>query len=127
VKNVNIYLHCPDLLCDLLCLCASALSGQIFLFQILQRDGPLSLSIYTGTRKILSIFLSIFWFEKTITNLQKVSLFLGICIMGMELFDKGSSPPKQVKENTKTEKQDSFNSEVNDSDFTEDTKKNKKY
>jgi hypothetical protein len=88
----------------------SALSGQIFLFQILQRDGPLSLSIYTGTRKILSIILSIFWFEKSISNLQKISLALGVFIMGMEIFDKGGSDTKQVTSNkNKKDHKDNLN------------------
>lgn len=120
MNNINLYLNCPELLQDLLSLYASALLGQIFLFQILQRDGPLSLSIYTGTRKILSIFLSIFWFEKSITDLQKVSLVLGVCIMGLELFDKGGAATTPAQEKSKKVEQESFNSKTSKTTAGED-------
>lgn len=83
-------------------------------FQLLERDGPLSLSIYTGTRKIISIFLSIFWFEKHITHLQKFSLALGVFIMLMELFDKTGFSMLSIfsifSKKNKTNKSDSFSS-----------------
>lgn len=88
---------------DLTFLWGGALMGQIMIFKILERDGPLSVSIYTGARKILSIFLSIMWFEKSINNQQKISLILGLSIMLFELFDK--APPKTAdkkEENKKT-------------------------
>lgn len=91
------YSRTPELLKDLGTLYLAGVIGQVMIFQILEREGPLSLSIYTGTRKILSIFISIFWFEKHITLLQKFSLSLGIFVMLFELLDKGVFDFKKKK------------------------------
>ena len=63
-------------------------------------EGPLSLSIYTGTRKILSIFISIFWFNKTITLLQKISLGIGVLVMAIELLDKKKGGAKDEEKDS---------------------------
>lgn len=86
--NILIYSYCTELQNDILTSICFALLAQITVFQILQRYGPLSLSIYTGCRKIISICLSIIVYNKNVSTLQKFSLFLGISVMIIEIFEK---------------------------------------
>src|SRR5689334_12594962 len=57
--SITIYLQNKDIMLNLLTYAATASLGQVFLFQFLEKYGPLTLSIITGVRKILSIALSI--------------------------------------------------------------------
>ena len=101
-NNVHMYVKSTNLMSDLSILLGSAILAQTIVFQILQRYGPLSLAIYTGTRKILNIFLSIIWFEKTVSTLQKLSLVFGISVMLLELFEKSFDfKPKKEEQKKK--------------------------
>ena len=62
--------------------------GQVFLYQILEKWGPLTLSIITGIRKIISIALSIIIFGKTCSMLKAISLTLGATIIVWEVLEK---------------------------------------
>lgn len=97
-RNLTIYLNCPELLKHLGIVLSSALIAQIIVFQILQRYGPLSLAIYTGTRKIINIFLSIIWFEKEVSFLQKLSLLFGFLVVILESFEKSFVGEKEKRE-----------------------------
>jgi len=75
--------------------------GQIFIYVFLGRWGPLNLSIVTGIRKILSIGLSIFLFNKGMSPLKGISLGLGVCVIILEVVEKvfhvGSHPHTHEK------------------------------
>ncbi len=62
--------------------------GQVFIFQFLEKWGPLTLSIVTGVRKILSIALSIIFFGKAVSFLKVVSLLLGTTVISWEVSEK---------------------------------------
>jgi len=75
--------------------------GQIFIFQILDKYGPLTLSIITGVRKILSIVLSIIIFNKSIGTIKLFSLILGGSVICWEVLEKSIKPKHAVCENIK--------------------------
>ena len=56
---VFLYMSNKELIMNLVFYSITASLGQVFLFQFLEKFGPLTLSIITGVRKILSIALSI--------------------------------------------------------------------
>jgi drug/metabolite transporter (DMT)-like permease len=89
-KWILIYLSNSHLLINLLLYSFTSSLGQIFLFQFLEKYGPLTLSIITGVRKILSIALSIVFFGKVVSVLKIVSLILGTTVIAWEVSDKTS-------------------------------------
>lgn len=82
------YFHCYDLRVDFAYAMCCTVTGQVAIFQILQKHGPLSLSIYTGTRKLLSILLSIIYFNKNLDLLQMIAIMIGVFIIVWELVEK---------------------------------------
>ena len=64
--------------------------GQSVLFIFLSKYGPLTVSMVTSVRKILSISISILYFGKTINFPQSMSLFLAGTIIFWEIYDKGN-------------------------------------
>lgn len=64
--------------------------GQVFIFQILEKYGPLTLSIITGVRKILSIIISIIYFNKSIGSIKLFSLILGGSVIVWEILEKST-------------------------------------
>jgi UDP-galactose transporter B1 len=77
-----------ELLYNLIYYCILTCIGQVFLYQILEKWGPLTLSIITGIRKIISIALSIIIFGKSCSILKAVSLLLGATIIVWEVLEK---------------------------------------
>jgi hypothetical protein len=68
--------------------------GQIFIFQILDKYGPLTLSIITGVRKIISIVVSIIYFNKTVGLIKSFSLLLGSSVIVWEILEKSTKSHK---------------------------------
>ena len=71
--------------------------GQSVVFIFLGKYGPLALSMISSTRKIMSISLSIFYFGKSISIMQAISLLLAVWIILWEIFDKGRKIKKEDK------------------------------
>ncbi len=85
-----------ELLSNLILYCILTSIGQVFLYQILEKWGPLTLSIITGIRKIISIALSIIIFGKSCSILKAISLVLGANIIIWEIIEKTKkSKPKK--------------------------------
>ena len=90
LQILRIVFSCKILLRDLFFYAIFDALGQSVLFIFLSKYGPLTVSMVTSVRKILSISLSILYFGKTINFPQSISLFLAGTIIFMEIYDKGS-------------------------------------
>lgn len=90
--SLQIYMSNTTLVTNLVLYALMSSIGQVFLFQILEREGPLSLSIISGVRKIVSIALSIIIFGKTISFVKTISLLLGSTVILWEILEKSSKP-----------------------------------
>jgi len=94
-----IVFKCKGLIRDLFCYAVFDALGQSVLFIFLSIYGPLTVSMVTSVRKILSISISILYFGKSISFPQSISLFLAGTIIFWEIYDKGNS--KKVEEKKK--------------------------
>ena len=92
------YLKNKELFTILILFCVSSSFGQIFIFILLEKYGPLTLSMVTGIRKILSITLSIILFGKTISLFKFFSLILGSFVIFSEIYDKFKRHDKKETE-----------------------------
>jgi drug/metabolite transporter (DMT)-like permease len=97
IQSINSYINDKELFHNLIIYCSLTSIGQIFLFQILEKWGPLTLSIITSIRKVLSIGLSIFWFGKQCSILKMVALVLGCSIIFWEVYEKKRQSDKKTK------------------------------
>lgn len=98
---ISLYLSNKELIFNLFFYALTASLGQVFLFQFLEKFGPLTLSIITGVRKILSIALSIVFFGKVVSYIKVVSLLLGTTVIAWEVCEKTYKPAhahSQVKD-----------------------------
>ena len=93
---IKIILNCKILLRDLLFYGILISFGQCIIFLFLEKYGPLTLSMLTSIRKVLTITLSIIVFGKNITFIQFISLIMAIIIIFWEVFEKRT---KNVNEN----------------------------
>ena len=93
-KEFNIFYQNSDFLRNVILSTFFSAMGQIFIFQILDKYGPLTLSIITGVRKILSIIVSIVYFNKSLGALKMVSLALGGSVILWEVVEKSYKPVK---------------------------------
>ena len=89
-QSIVIYLMNSQIVFNLIVYSFTVSLGQMFLFQFLEKYGPLTLSIITGVRKILSIALSIVFFGKVVSVLKIISLILGTTVIAWEVSDKTS-------------------------------------
>ena len=87
-ESVGFYLQNRELIFNLICYSLMSSLGQVFLFQFLEKYGPLTLSIITGVRKILSIALSIIFFGKVVSGIKIISLILGTTVIAWEILEK---------------------------------------
>ena len=90
IQILKIVFICKILLRDLFCYAVFDALGQSVLFIFLSKYGPLTVSMVTSVRKILSISISILYFGKSINFLQSISLFLAGIIIFWEVYDKGN-------------------------------------
>ena len=90
LQILKIVFRCKYLIRDLLCYAVFDALGQSVLFMFLSKYGPLTVSMVTSVRKILSISISILYFGKTINIPQSISLFLAGTIIFWEVYDKGN-------------------------------------
>lgn len=90
-QSVLLYFQNKEIICNLASYAFLVSIGQVFLFQFLEKYGPLTLSIITGVRKILSIALSIIFFGKVVSFIKVVSLLLGCTVIAWEICEKTSS------------------------------------
>ena len=86
-----------ELLSNLILHSLLASLGQVIIFISLEKYGPLTLSMITSIRKVLSITLSIIVFGKSITFIQTISLLMAITVIFWEIFDK-QKPNKGKKD-----------------------------
>ena len=94
-EDLILYYHSNEIITNLISYSISGSMGQIFSFQILEKYGPLTLSIITGVRKILSIGLSIIYFGKVVSIIKIISLCLGTSVICWEIFEERSKPKHQ--------------------------------
>ena len=87
---LKIVFSCKILLRDLFFYAIFDALGQSVLFIFLSEYGPLTVSMVTSVRKILTISISILYFGKTINFPQSISLLLAGTIIFMEIYDKGN-------------------------------------
>ena len=99
LEVLNIVFKSKGLIRDLFCYAVFDALGQSVLFIFLSKYGPLTVSMVTSVRKILSISISILYFGKSISFPQSISLFLAGTIIFWEIYDKGNS--KKVEEKKK--------------------------
>jgi len=99
LEILKIVFKCKGLIRDLFCYAVFDALGQSVLFIFLSKYGPLTVSMVTSVRKILSISISILYFGKSISFPQSISLFLAGTIIFWEIYDKGNS--KKVEEKKK--------------------------
>lgn len=88
---MKIYIQHYELVTILIAYTVALSIGQVFIYLLLEKYGPLTLSMVTGVRKILSIALSIILFGKEITLWKLVSLILGTFVIFWEIYDKVKS------------------------------------
>jgi hypothetical protein len=91
---LKIAFSCKGLIRDLFCYAVFDALGQSVLFIFLSKYGPLTVSMVTSVRKILSISLSILYFGKSISFSQNISLILAGTIIFWEIYDKGNKNKK---------------------------------
>lgn len=84
------YINNREILTNILFYAFMSSIGQVFIFQFLEKWGPLTLSIITGVRKILSIALSIIFFGKAVSFIKIISLLLGTTVISWEISEKTS-------------------------------------
>jgi UDP-galactose transporter B1 len=84
-----------ELLFDLIMHSLLASLGQVIIFISLEKYGPLTLSMITSIRKVLSITFSIIVFGKSISFIQTISLLMAITVIFMEIFDKQKNKKKK--------------------------------
>jgi hypothetical protein len=99
LEILKIVFKSKGLIRDLFCYAVFDALGQSVLFIFLSKYGPLTVSMVTSVRKILSISISIVYFGKSISFPQSISLFLAGTIIFWEIYDKGNS--KKVEEKKK--------------------------
>ena len=87
---LKIVFSCNILLRDLFCYGIFDALGQSALFIFLSKYGPLTTTMVTSVRKILSISLSILYFGKSINFPQSISLILAGTVIFWEVYDKGN-------------------------------------
>jgi len=83
-----LYFQNSDLVFNLICYAIFTSIGQVFIYILLEKYGPLTLSMVTGIRKILSIAISIVLFGKVISLWKFMSLMLGSLVIVWEIYDK---------------------------------------
>jgi len=88
MDTLTVYIQNKDLLFNLICYAICTSIGQIFIYILLEKYGPLTLSMVTGIRKILSIAISIVLFGKVISLWKFFSLILGSLVIVWEIYDK---------------------------------------
>ena len=77
-----------ELLRDLLLHSLLASLGQVIIFIFLEKYGPLTLSMITSIRKVLTITLSIIVFGKSMSIIQFISLLMAVTVIFWEVLDK---------------------------------------
>lgn len=103
LDTLQVYFANRSIVINLLLYAALSSLGQMFIYQILEKQGPLALSIISGVRKIISIALSIVIFGKEISYVKTISLLLGTTVILWEILEKSTKPshshhgPKVVK------------------------------
>ena len=71
--------------------------GQVVIFIFLEKFGPLTLSMITSIRKVITIAVSIILFGKTILPHQFVSLIFAGVVIVWEMVDKKDKGKKDKK------------------------------
>jgi len=102
LNEIHIFLYDQTFLMNLISACFYNAVGQVFIFQILEKYGPLTLTMITGVRKLLSILVSILYFNKEVSLTKTVALLLGSSIIVWEVVEK-SFVGKKEKEKEKAQ------------------------
>ena len=87
-ETLTVYFQNKDLVFNLISYAIFTSIGQIFIYILLEKYGPLTLSMVTGIRNILSIAISIVLFGKVISLWKFMSLMLGTLVIVWEIYDK---------------------------------------
>ena len=95
--NLVLYLSCGSLIRDVFMYGIFTSFGQVVIFIFLEKFGPLTLSMITSIRKVITIAVSIILFGKTILPHQFVSLVFAGVVIVWEMIDKKDKGKKDKK------------------------------
>ena len=95
--NLMLYLSSASLIRDVLMYGIFTSFGQVVIFIFLEKFGPLTLSMITSIRKVITIAVSIVLFGKTILPHQFVSLVFAGVVIVWEMVDKKEKGKKDKK------------------------------
>lgn len=95
INTLSVYLSSRALVIDITCYSVVISIGQTVFFILLEKYGPLTLSLITSVRKVLTVALSILIFRKPISINQAISLFLAGAVILIEVLDKQDTKKKK--------------------------------
>jgi UDP-galactose transporter B1 len=95
--NLMLYLSSGSLIRDVFMYGIFTSLGQVVIFIFLEKFGPLTLSMITSIRKVITIAVSIILFGKTILPHQFVSLIFAGVVIVWEMVDKKDKGKKDKK------------------------------
>lgn len=78
----------PAVIPDLLLFCFCGALGQVFIFSTIENFGSLSLVTVTVTRKLVTILLSLFWFNHQLRSIQWLFVGMVFAALLMESYYK---------------------------------------
>eukprot|EP00600_Ochromonadales_sp_CCMP1393_P007611 CAMPEP_0174972666 /NCGR_PEP_ID=MMETSP0004_2-20121128/10769_1 /TAXON_ID=420556 /ORGANISM="Ochromonas sp., Strain CCMP1393" /LENGTH=285 /DNA_ID=CAMNT_0016222941 /DNA_START=277 /DNA_END=1134 /DNA_ORIENTATION=+ len=92
---------CPDIGLDIVLFCTCASLGQILIFGLMKEFGSLVWITISVTRKLFTIFLSVFMFKHTVSSFQWMGVamvFGGLGLdIGMNYYHKGQNSKAVAK------------------------------
>lgn len=97
-KSLSVYMTSSSLVIDIISYSIFTSIGQAILFIFLEKYGPLTLSLITSVRKVLTVALSIIIFRKPISIIQGVSLILAGAVIMIEVLDKQTTKKKSKED-----------------------------
>lgn len=86
--SYNFFNERRDLVDLFLTLCVTSTMGQFFIYSCLYEFGGLRLTMITGSRKILTVVLSMIIFRHPVNNIQILSVALIMFSLCIEFYEK---------------------------------------
>jgi solute carrier family 35 (UDP-galactose transporter), member B1 len=86
--GINFLVQNPKALRDILAFCLAGSLGQVFIFLTIEWFGSLTLVTVTVTRKLMTILLSLLWFDHRMNYYQWFSVALVFLALSLESFNK---------------------------------------
>ena len=86
--GINFLVQNPKAMRDILAFCLAGSLGQVFIFLTIEWFGSLTLVTVTVTRKLMTILLSLLWFDHKMNQLQWFSVALVFLALALESVSK---------------------------------------